>query len=207
MSGEKVVIRRALLGVSDKRGLAEFARALARHRVEIVSTGGSRATLESAGITVRAIEDFTGFPEILDGRVKTLHPKVHGGILARRSDGSHQRQMKEHALEAIDLVAVNFYPFEKIVANDGVTLNDAIENIDIGGPTLVRAAAKNFTDVAVVVDPADYSAIAEEMDASGGAVSAETRWRLARKAFARVTQYDSAISNWLSARAEPEGGA
>jgi phosphoribosylaminoimidazolecarboxamide formyltransferase/IMP cyclohydrolase len=207
MNGEKVVIRRALLGVSDKSGLAEFARALARHQVEILSTGGTRAALEGAGIKVRAVEDFTGFPEILDGRVKTLHPKIHGGILARRSQASHQRQMKEHALEPIDLVAVNFYPFEKTAAKDGVTLEHAIENIDIGGPTLVRAAAKNFTDVAVVVDPADYAPVAAEMDSNNGAVSAETRWRLARKAFARVTQYDSAISNWLGARAEPEGAA
>jgi phosphoribosylaminoimidazolecarboxamide formyltransferase/IMP cyclohydrolase len=206
MNGDKVTIRRALLGVSDKQGLAEFARALVRHRVEILSTGGTRAALESAGVKVRAVEDFTGFPEVLDGRVKTLHPKVHGGILARRSDPDHQRQMKEHALEPIDLVAVNFYPFEKTVAQDGVTLDDAIENIDIGGPTLVRAAAKNFTDVAVVVDPADYAAVVAEMDSNRGAVSAQTRWRLARKAFARVTQYDCAISNWLGTHAESEGG-
>jgi phosphoribosylaminoimidazolecarboxamide formyltransferase/IMP cyclohydrolase len=197
MNSDKIRIGRALLGVSDKGGLAEFAGALARHGVEMISTGGTKAALEAAGVAVKAVEEFTGFPEMLDGRVKTLHPKIHGGILGRRSDPGHQAQMKQHAIEPIDLVVVNFYPFAKTVAKPGVTLEDAIENIDIGGPTLVRAAAKNYGDVAVVVDPADYAAIVEEMDRSGGALSAATRWRLARKAFARVTAYDCAISNWL----------
>src|SRR5208282_2142000 len=190
MSTDKVKIRRALLGVSDKGGLPEFAMALARHGVELLSTGGTKAALEAAGVRVKAVEEFTGFPEMLDGRVKTLHPKIHGGILGRRDEPSHRRQMKEHGIEPIDLVVVNFYPFEKTVANPGVSLEDAIENIDIGGPTLVRAAAKNHGDVAVVVDPADYAAIIEEMDRDGGAITAATRWRLARKAFARVTAYD-----------------
>ena len=159
------------------------------------------AALEAAGVKVRSVEDFTGSPEMLDGRVKTLHPKIHGGILARRAEQSHQRQMQQHGIEPIDLVVVNFYPFEKTVAKPDVSLDDAIENIDIGGPTLVRAAAKNYGDVAVVVDPADYAAIAAELDANKGAMTAKTRWRLARKAFARVTAYDAAISNYLGTHA------
>jgi phosphoribosylaminoimidazolecarboxamide formyltransferase / IMP cyclohydrolase len=199
MDNNSVKITRALLGVSDKAGLADLARALARHGVEILSTGGTKAALESAGLHVKAVEDFTGFPEILDGRVKTLHPKIHGGILARRSEPSHQRAMAQHGLEPIDLVVVNFYPFEQTIAREGVSLADAIENIDIGGPTLVRAAAKNYPGVAVVVDPADYPALMRELDENFGAISADTRWRLARKAFARVTAYDCAISNYLGA--------
>ncbi|HYL57707.1 MAG TPA: bifunctional phosphoribosylaminoimidazolecarboxamide formyltransferase/IMP cyclohydrolase, partial [Candidatus Acidoferrales bacterium] len=201
MNEERVVIRRALLGVSDKSGLAEFARALERHGVEIISTGGTMAALEAAGVKVRSVESFTGSPEMLDGRVKTLHPKIHGGILARRGDESHQRQMLQHRIEPIDLVVVNFYPFEKTVAKPNVSLDDAIENIDIGGPTLVRAAAKNHDDVTVVVDPSDYAAIVAELDSNQGAVTAATRWNLARRAFARVTAYDCAISNYLGARA------
>jgi phosphoribosylaminoimidazolecarboxamide formyltransferase/IMP cyclohydrolase len=197
MSTDKVVIRRALLGVSDKSGVVDLARALQRRGVEILSTGGTRATLEKAGVRVKAVEDFTGSPEMLDGRVKTLHPKIHGGILARRALADHQEQMRRHGIEPIDLVVVNFYPFEQTVAKSGVSLEEAIENIDIGGPTLVRAAAKNHEDVAVVVDPADYAALASELEANGGAIGAQTRWRLARKAFARVTAYDCAISNYL----------
>src|ERR1700722_17998462 len=206
MKSERVVVRRALIGVSDKAGLADFARVLARHGVEIVSTGGTAAALEAAGVKVRAVEDFTGFPEMLDGRVKTLHPKIHGGILAKRADVTHQQEMQRQGFEPIDMVVVNFYPFEQTVARPGVTLDDAIENIDIGGPTLVRAAAKNHADVAVVVDPADYPAIVRELDETGGFISAETRWRLARKAFARVTAYDCAISNYLGSYAGGEGG-
>ena len=197
MNTDKVAVKRALLGVADKSGLAEFAKVLARHNVEILSTGGTMAALEAAGVRARSVESFTGSPEMLDGRVKTLHPKIHGGILARRGDQSHQRQMLQYGIEPIDLVVVNFYPFEKTVAQPGVSLDDAIENIDIGGPTLVRAAAKNYTDVAVVVDPADYESIGAELDANNGALTAATRWRLARKAFARVSAYDAAISNYL----------
>src|SRR5579864_1365976 len=197
MDNNSVKITRALLGVSDKAGLADLARGLARHGVEILSTGGTKAALESAGVHVKAVKDFTGFPEILDGRVKTLHPKIHGGILARRAEPSHQRQMADHRLEPIDLVVVNFYPFEQTVAKTGVTLEDAVENIDIGGPTLVRAAAKNYADVAVVVDCGDYAALIRELDDHGGTLAAATRWRLMRKAFARVTAYDCAISNYL----------
>src|SRR3984957_1218297 len=207
MATDKVVIKRALLGVSDKSGLVEFARVLERHGVEILSTGGTRTALEKAGIRVKSVEDFTGSPEMLDGRVKTLHPKIHGGILARRSEPSHQQQMRQHGIEPIDLVVVNFYPFEQTVAKPGVSLADAIENIDIGGPTLVRAAAKNHDDVAVVVEPSDYPAIAQELESNGGAITAETRWRLARRAFARVTAYDAAISNYLGTHTGADDGA
>jgi phosphoribosylaminoimidazolecarboxamide formyltransferase/IMP cyclohydrolase len=207
MNGKDTKITRALIGVSDKQGLKALAEALERHQIEILSTGGTRAALRDEGFEVRAVEDYTEFPEILDGRVKTLHPKIHGGILARRDEPSHQRQMGYHSIEPIDLVVVNFYPFEKAIARPGVTLEDAIENIDIGGPTLVRAAAKNHADVAVVVDPADYAEIIGELDANDGHISAEMRWRLARKAFARVTAYDCAISNYLSRYAGGESGA
>jgi phosphoribosylaminoimidazolecarboxamide formyltransferase/IMP cyclohydrolase len=207
MSTDKVVIKRALLGVSDKTGLVDFARALQRRGVEIISTGGTKAELEKGGVRVKAVEEFTGSPEMLDGRVKTLHPKIHGGILARRSEPSHQEQMRRHGIEPIDLVVVNFYPFEKTVANPKVSLEDAIENIDIGGPTLVRAAAKNHQDVAVVTDPSDYAELAQELEANEGATSAQTRWRLARKAFARVTAYDSAISNYLGSHTGVDDGA
>jgi len=206
MATGKVRINRALIGVSDKGGLDEFARALERHQVEMLSTGGTRAALKNTGVAVKSIEDFTNFPEILGGRVKTLHPKVHGGILAKRADLTHQREMGRHGFEPIDLVVVNFYPFEQTVARAGVTLDEAIENIDIGGPTLVRAAAKNHADVAVVVDPADYAAIVRELDDNDGSISAETRWKLARKAFARVTAYDCAISNYLGNYAGGEAG-
>jgi len=194
---DKIKIARALLGVSDKTALVELAQALVRHGVEIISTGGTRTALEGAAVRVIAVEQFTGFPEILGGRVKTLHPRIHGGILARRDDLGDQRQMDEHRLAPIDLVVVNFYPFEHAVASGSIALEDAVENIDIGGPALVRAAAKNFASVAVVVDPADYPAIIRELDDCGGALSAATRWRLMRKAFSRVTAYDSVISNWL----------
>ncbi|HEV2171760.1 MAG TPA: bifunctional phosphoribosylaminoimidazolecarboxamide formyltransferase/IMP cyclohydrolase, partial [Candidatus Binatus sp.] len=197
MSSDKVKVGRALIGVADKSGVADFARALARHGAEIVSTGGTAAALEAAGVKVRSVENFTGSPEMLDGRVKTLHPKIHGGILARRDEENHRRQMIKHQIEPIDLVVVNFYPFEKTVAKAGVSLDEAIENIDIGGPTMVRAAAKNYGDVAVVVDATDYDAIVAELDTNQGAITASTRWRLARKAFARVAAYDAAISNYL----------
>ena len=199
MSTGLIKIGRALLGVSDKTGLADLAGALERFGTELLSTGGTKAALERAGRRVKAVEEFTGSPEMLGGRVKTLHPKIHGGILARRDDPAHQRDMQRNRLEPIDMVVVNFYPFEQTVARAGVSLEEAIENIDIGGPTLVRAAAKNYADVAVVVDPDDYAAIIDELGRNQGALSLETRWRLARKAFARVTAYDCAISNYLGA--------
>ncbi len=199
MSTGLIKIERALLGVSDKSGLADLAGVLEQFGAELLSTGGTKTALEQAGRRVKAVEEFTGSPEMLGGRVKTLHPKIHGGILARRDDPAHQRDMQQHRLQPIDMVVVNFYPFEQTVARAGVSLEEAIENIDIGGPTLVRAAAKNYADVAVVVDPADYPAIIDELGRNQGALSLETRWRLARKAFARVTAYDCAISNYLGA--------
>ncbi|HUN59462.1 MAG TPA: bifunctional phosphoribosylaminoimidazolecarboxamide formyltransferase/IMP cyclohydrolase [Candidatus Binataceae bacterium] len=197
MATDEARIRRALIGVADKQGLSELARALEHHRVEIISTGGTRSALKASGFNVTAVEHFTDFPEILDGRVKTLHPKIHGGILARRSNESHRRQMERHAIEPIDLVVVNFYPFEQTVARPDVSLDEAIENIDIGGPAMVRAAAKNYADVAVVVDPADYPELIAELARHDGALTIATRWRLARKAFARVAAYDAAIANYL----------
>jgi len=204
MAENLIKVRRALLGVSDKRGLPEFARALSNLGVELVSTGGTRAALESAGIKVRSVEEFTGSPEMLDGRVKTLHPKIHGGILARRGDASHQQQMREHKIEPIDLVVVNFYPFEQSVAKPGVSLTEAIENIDIGGPTLARSAAKNHSGVAVVVDPDDYFMLIDELEENQCSIGDELRLTLARKAFAHVTAYDAAISNWLATQAEED---
>jgi phosphoribosylaminoimidazolecarboxamide formyltransferase / IMP cyclohydrolase len=201
MATDEVRIRRALIGVADKHGLSELAAALQYHQVEIISTGGTRGALKEAGFDVTAVEHFTNFPEILDGRVKTLHPKIHGGILARRSDESHRRQMERHEIEPIDLVVVNFYPFEETVARPDVSLEEAIENIDIGGPAMVRAAAKNYADVAVVADPADYSDLITELARHDGALTAATRWRLARKAFARVAAYDAAIANYLGRHA------
>ncbi len=193
----RVKIRRALLGVADKSGLVEFAKLLAEFGVEMLSTGGTKAALEAEGIKVRSVESFTGFPELFDGRVKTLHPKIHGAILARRSSESHWQQMAAYGIEPIDLVVVNFYPFESVVAQPSVSLDEAIENIDIGGPTLTRAAAKNYTDVAVVVDPNDYAMVAQEMRRNEGALELKTRWVLARKAFRHVAQYDAAIARYL----------
>jgi phosphoribosylaminoimidazolecarboxamide formyltransferase/IMP cyclohydrolase len=191
--------RQALISLSDKTGAVEFARTLGRFGVEILSTGGTARLLREAGIAVVEIGDYTGFPEMLDGRVKTLHPKVHAGILARRDVDAHAKAMAGAAIPYIDLVVVNLYPFVQTVAKPGCTLEEAIENIDIGGPTMVRAAAKNWQHVAVVTDPADYPAIVAEMEAAGGAVSLETRFRLARKAFSHTAAYDGAISNYLTA--------
>ena len=192
------LIKQALLSVSDKTGLADFARGLARHGVTLISTGGTASLLREAGLTVTEIADYTGFPEMLDGRVKTLHPKVHGGILARRDLPAHNAAIERAGIQPIDLVVVNLYPFAQTVARADCTLADAIENIDIGGPAMVRSAAKNFQHVAVVTDPADYAPLLKEMAASGGAVGAEMRYRLAQKAFAHTAAYDGAISNYLT---------
>ncbi len=194
------MIRRALLSVSDKRGIVEFARGLAGLGVEIVSTGGTSAVLREAGIPVTSIEGLTGFPEILDGRVKTLHPKVHGGILGRRDLPEHRRQMEEHGIVPIDLVAVNLYPFRATVSRPGVTLEEAIENIDIGGPSMVRSAAKNHRDVIVVVNPDRYGQILDELRARGD-VDAATRLVLAVEAFRHTAFYDALISEYLGAQA------
>ncbi len=190
-------IRRAILSVTDKSGLVEFAGKLAGLGVELVSTGGTAKLLRESGISVKDISELTGFPEMLDGRVKTLHPKVHGGILHRREDAGHRAAVAEHGIPAIDMVVVNLYAFEKTAAKPGVHFEELIENIDIGGPSMIRSAAKNFQDVAVVTSPADYGAIAEEMARSGGALSRETKWRLAQKAFATTAAYDAAIASTL----------
>jgi phosphoribosylaminoimidazolecarboxamide formyltransferase / IMP cyclohydrolase len=197
-------IRRAIVSVSDKRGLVDFVRGLHRRGVEILSTGGTAKALAEAGVPVKAISDYTGAPEILDGRVKTLHPKVHGGLLGRDT-ADHQRQMAEQGIEKIDLVVVNLYPFEATVAKPGVSFEDAIENIDIGGPSMLRSAAKNHERVTVVVDPDDYAGVLAEIEA-GGEVSAATRGRLARKVFVHTSAYDAAIAAYLGG-AQNEPGA
>jgi phosphoribosylaminoimidazolecarboxamide formyltransferase / IMP cyclohydrolase len=196
----EVRVRRALLSVSDKRGLVEFARGLAELGVEIVSTGGTAADLVEDGLQVRPIEDYTGFPEILDGRVKTLNPRVHAGLLAVRSERSHVDTLNEHEIEPIDLVCVNLYPFERVSGRRGVEEHEVIENIDIGGPTLIRAAAKNHAFAAVVVSPESYDAVLAEMDENGGMLSARTRESLATEAFAYTARYDAAISRWFAER-------
>jgi phosphoribosylaminoimidazolecarboxamide formyltransferase/IMP cyclohydrolase len=190
-------IRRALLSVTDKTGLADFARALTDLGIELISTGGTARLLRSAGIEVRDVSEVTGFPEMLGGRVKTMHPRITGGILAMRSDPEHMRALKEHGIALIDLVVVNLYAFEKTAAKPGASLEEIVENIDIGGPTMIRSAAKNFPDVAVVTDPADYTSIAEELHSAGGTLSETTRWRLALKAFATTAAYDRVIAGTL----------
>jgi len=189
-------IRRALISVSDKTGIVEFARALRQHSVEILSTGGTYALLAENNIPAVEISDYTGFPEIMDGRVKTLHPKVHGGILARR--GQDEAVMNEHGIEPIDLVVVNLYPFEQTVARPDCDLSSAVENIDIGGPTMVRAAAKNYRDTAIVVNSSDYPQIVQAMAENNGAIDLATRFDLAIRAFEHTAHYDSAIANYLS---------
>ncbi len=191
-------IQRALLSVSDKTGLVEFARALAAQGVELLSTGGTAKAIRDAGLAVIDVADYTGFPEMLDGRVKTLHPKVHGGILARRDLPEHVATMSEHGLPYIDLVCVNLYPFVATVSKPH-TLDDAIENIDIGGPAMVRSSAKNYRFVAIVTDPADYPALVTEMQANSGALTDATRFGLAKKAFTHTAEYDGHISNYLTA--------
>lgn len=193
--GKTVKVGRALLSVFDKSGMADFARGLSEAGVELVSTGGTHKLISDAGLVVREISDLTGFPEMMDGRVKTLHPKVHGGLLAVRDKADHAASMAEHEIGAIDLVAVNLYPFEKTVAS-GADYDDIIENIDIGGPAMVRSAAKNHAYVTVIVDPADYPAVLEAIKAGG--VPFELRQRLAAKAYARTAAYDSAISSWFA---------
>jgi phosphoribosylaminoimidazolecarboxamide formyltransferase / IMP cyclohydrolase len=192
-----IAIRRALISVSDKTGLIDLARALARHGVELLSTGGSARALLDAGLDVIEVGVHTGFPEIMDGRVKTLHPKIHGGILARRDEPSHVAAMKEHGITPIDLIAVNLYPFEATVAR-GADFPTAIENIDIGGPALIRAAAKNHDFITVLTDPADYAAVIAELDAKRGATGLDLRKRLAAAAYARTGSYDAAIAQWFS---------
>jgi phosphoribosylaminoimidazolecarboxamide formyltransferase/IMP cyclohydrolase len=200
-------ITRALLSVTDKTGLVEFARQLASHGVELVSTGGTARTLREQGLHVLDISELTGFPEMLDGRVKTLHPKVHGGILHIRGNAEHRAAVEGHGIQPIDMVVVNLYAFEKTAARPGATFAEVIENIDIGGPSMVRSAAKNFEDVAIVTSPADYAALAEELQANSGAITRETRWRLAKAAFALTAAYDTAIANSLEQLAGSRPGA
>jgi phosphoribosylaminoimidazolecarboxamide formyltransferase / IMP cyclohydrolase len=190
-------IQRAILSVTDKTGLVDFARRLAALHIELISTGGTAKLLRDSGVAVKDISDLTGFPEMLDGRVKTLHPKVHGGILHRRDDPKHVAAVAEHAIQPIDMVVVNLYAFEKTAARSDVKFEELIENIDIGGPSMIRSAAKNFHDVAILTSPADYDSIADELQRENGALSLATRWRLAQKAFATTAAYDSAIASTL----------
>ncbi len=191
-------IKRALISVSDKVGLADFAAALAKHGVEIISTGGTAKSLRETVSNVTDVSAVTGFPEMMDGRVKTLHPKMHGAFLALRDNPEHVASMHEHGIEPIDLVVVNLYPFEETIAKDGVSLEEAVENIDIGGPAMIRSASKNWRDVAVVTDSRLYDEIIEEMDANDGSLSLETRQRLATLAYTRTASYDLAISSYLA---------
>jgi phosphoribosylaminoimidazolecarboxamide formyltransferase/IMP cyclohydrolase len=197
MSSSTTKIQRAILSVTDKTGLSDFARKLAALNIELVSTGGTAKLLRDSGIAVKDISELTGFPEMLDGRVKTLHPKVHGGILHRRENPAHLSAIAEHGIAPIDMVVVNLYAFEKTAAKPGVAFDELIENIDIGGPSMIRSAAKNFHDVAIVTSPSDYEAIAEELARSGGSLSLDTKWKLAQKAFATTAAYDSAIASTL----------
>lgn len=202
MSSDQTKIRRALLSVTDKTGLVDFARVLVGLNVELISTGGTARALREDGLTVKDISDLTGFPEMLDGRVKTLHPRVHGGLLYIRGNREHEAAVAAHGIEPIDMVVVNLYAFEKTASQPGVAFGHLIENIDIGGPSMVRSAAKNFEDVAIVTRVSDYAALGEELIASDGCLSRATRWRLARLAFATTAAYDTAIANTLDQIAE-----
>jgi phosphoribosylaminoimidazolecarboxamide formyltransferase/IMP cyclohydrolase len=204
MSSSSSRIQRAILSVTDKTGLVDFARQLSGLGIELISTGGTAKLLRDSGIAVKDISDLTGFPEMLDGRVKTLHPKVHGGILHRRENPAHTAAVAQHGIQPIDMVVVNLYAFEKTAAKPGVTFEELIENIDIGGPSMIRSAAKNFQDVAVVTSPEDYPTIADELARSSGALSRATKWRLAQKAFATTAAYDSAIASALETISDPQ---
>lgn len=191
-------IRKALISVSNKKGVVDFARALNSLGVEIISTGGTAKALRESGIQVKDVSDYTGFPEMLEGRLKTLHPKIHGGLLARRGNPKDMEDIKRHGIEPIDMVVVNLYPFEETISKQGVKFSEAIENIDIGGPTMLRSASKNFEDVAVIVEPDDYPKIIEEMKTSGGDLSYNTRLELARKVFSHTSRYDTIIADYLT---------
>ena len=200
--GSDVKIARALISVTDKTGVVDFARTLVDDfGVEIISTGGTARAIEDAGVPVTPIEEFTGYPEMMDGRVKTLHPKVHGALLARRDSEQHMQEAAQHGIKLIDLVVVNLYEFEKTVANPEVTFADAIEHIDIGGPSMLRSAAKNAASVTVISDPADYDAVLAEMHETGGCTTLSTRRRLQVKVYQTTAAYDTAISRWLAVQA------
>lgn len=193
-------VKRALISVSDKTGVVELGKALADLGIEIISTGGTMRTLKEAGVPVIAVQDVTGFPEMMDGRVKTLNPKIHGAILAVRDNPEHVKAMKEHDIKPIDLVVVNLYPFQQTIAKPDVTLAEAIENIDIGGPCMVRASAKNYLRVVSVTDPLDYPAIVQELESHAGTLGLDTRFRLMKKAFTHTAEYDTAISKFFTTR-------
>jgi phosphoribosylaminoimidazolecarboxamide formyltransferase/IMP cyclohydrolase len=197
-------VRRALISLSDKSGIADFARGLAQLGVEILSTGGTAKLIAEAGVPVREVSDYTGFPEMMDGRVKTLHPKVHGALLALRDNPAHMQAVTDHGIELIDMVVVNLYPFQKTVAKPNVDLADAIENIDIGGPSMLRSAAKNFRSVAVICNPERYASVLEELQANDGAVSDATRASLALEAYRHTAAYDAAISSYLAGKFEAD---
>ncbi len=190
-------IERAIISVTDKSQIADFAKSLSKFGVEILSTGGTARILREGGIEVTGISEYTGFPEMMDGRVKTLHPKVHGGLLGIRDNPEHVRMMNKHGVKPIDMVVVNLYQFKKTVAKEGVNLDEAIENIDIGGPSMLRSSAKNFKFVTVIVDPADYEVVLKEMEETGGETTLKTRFRLAKKVFQLTHNYDGAISKYL----------
>ncbi len=190
-------IEYALISVTDKTGIVDFARALSGFGVKIISTGGTAKAIRDGGVVVTDISDYTGFPEMMDGRVKTLHPKVHGGLLGLRDNPEHKEMMVEYGIKPIDLVVVNLYQFENTVARKGVSLEEAIENIDIGGPAMLRSSAKNFRDVTVVVDPSDYKTVLKEMKEHKGETTLKTRFRLAKKVFRLTNQYDGAITRYL----------
>ncbi len=190
-------IKRALISVYDKKDIIDFAKELRLMNIEILSTGGTAKTLREAGIPVKEISEYTGFPEMLDGRVKTLHPKVHGGLLSRRDNPKDMEEIKKYGIETIDMVVVNLYPFEETISKQDVTLEEAIENIDIGGPAMLRSSSKNFQDVVVIIDPSDYQSVLKEMKSMNGDVSYKTRLELAKKVFRHTSRYDSIIADYL----------
>jgi phosphoribosylaminoimidazolecarboxamide formyltransferase/IMP cyclohydrolase len=190
-------IKRAILSVSNKKGIAEFARAISSMGIEILSTGGTAKTLRDAGIPVKDVSEHTGFPEMLDGRVKTLHPRIHGGLLSRRDNPKDMEEIKKHGIDTIDMVVVNLYPFEETISRPGVSFAEAVEKIDIGGPAMLRSASKNFQDVAVIVDPSDYEKIVGEMKSLNGGLSYRTRLELAKKVFRHTSRYDTIIADYF----------
>lgn len=190
-------IKRVLISVSDKTGVVEFAQELASFGVKFLSTGGTAKILREAGLDIMDVSEHTGFPEMLDGRVKTLHPKIHGGLLGLRSNPEHVNTMKKHGIEPIDMIVVNLYPFKQTIAKADCTFEDAIENIDIGGPTMLRSAAKNFESVSVIIDPSDYKMVLDDMKNTDGEVSRDTNFKLAVKVFDTTSDYDSAITEYL----------
>ena len=191
-------IKRAILSVSNKKGIVEFAKELNSMGIEILSTGGTAKTLRDAGISVKDVSEYTGFPEMLDGRLKTLHPRIHGGLLSRRGNPKDMEEIRKHGIDTIEMVVVNLYPFEETVSKKGVSFTEAIENIDIGGPAMLRSASKNFQDVAVIVDPSDYEKVLEEMKNLNGDLSYATRLELAKKVFRHTSRYDAIIADYLT---------